>query len=220
MSDVPAQGRVSGYLSAHHYQVVDMTAAGDLHYFMYLADGPKPLLDVGCNVGNLLSIDPSRSVGVDVDPHAIEVCHDRGLEASVADLDEGLPFGDVAFGTVHCRHVIEHVREPLALMREMRRVLRPEGLLVLLTPDFRHAYRTFYDDHTHIRPLTAESLRRLMLDSGFRPEILRHEVSRVGIRQLVRGGRISPARGRLLYDAAYRLGVRQRKTLLVVARAV
>lgn len=210
---------VSVYLSEHHYQVIDMTPASDLHYFIYLADAPRPLLDVGCNVGNLLAIDPERSVGVDVDPNAIAVCRERGLQASVANLDEGLPLEDASFGTVHCRHVIEHVKEPLTLMREMRRVLRPGGLLVLLTPDFRHAYRTFYDDHTHIRPQTAESMRRLMLDSGFEAQIVRHEVSRVGIRQLVRRGKLSPGRGQLLYDAAYRLGMRQRKTLLIVARA-
>lgn len=209
---------VSVYLSTEHYGVVDATPESDLHYFLYLADSPRPLLDVGCNVGNLLAIDPERSVGVDVDPNAVDICQKRGLRASAVNLNDGLPFEDASFGTVHCRHVIEHVREPISLMREMRRVLRPDGLLVLLTPDFRHAYRTFYDDHTHIRPQTRESLRRLALDSGFRATLVRHEVSRVGIRQLVRRRKLSASNGRLLYEAAYRLGLRQRKTLLVLAR--
>lgn len=210
---------ISQYLSEHHYRPTDLTATSDLHYYLYLRDAPRPWLDVGCNVGNLLSIDPEGSVGVELDPHAVEICRSRGFAVEQGDLNQPLPFADGRLGTVHCRHVIEHVWEPMALMREMRRVLRPNGLLVLLTPDFRHAYRTFYDDHTHLRPLTAESLRRLTLDCGFTDLRIRHEVSRVGLRQLVRRGSIAAETGRRLYDLAYRAGIRQRKTLLLLARA-
>jgi SAM-dependent methyltransferase len=147
----------------------------------------------------------------------VDVCRLRGFAVEQCDVNRGLPFADGEFGTVHCRHVIEHLWEPLGLMRDMERVLRPGGLLVLVTPDFRHAFRTFYDDHTHIRPLTGESLRRLALDSGFNELELRHEVSRIGLRQLVRRGRISPEVGRRLYELAYRVGIRQRKTLLMLA---
>jgi SAM-dependent methyltransferase len=208
---------VSSYLSRYHYRVVDLTAASDLHYYLYLRTSPRPLLDVGCNVGNLLSIDPAQSVGIDVDPHAIEICHQRGLDAHCADLNEPMPFADATVGTVHCRHVIEHVREPIALMRDMHRVLVPGGLLLLETPDFRNAYRTFFDDHTHLRPLTTESARRLALETGFTDIRIRHQVIRIGLRQIVRRGYI-PAAAAQLYGAAYRVGLRQRKTLLMVCR--
>jgi SAM-dependent methyltransferase len=210
---------VSSYLSRHHYRVLDLTEASDLYYYLYLRASPRPLLDVGCNVGNLLSVDPAQSVGVDVDPHAIEICHQRGLDAHCADLNEPMAFADATFGTVNCRHVIEHVREPIALMRDMRRVLVPSGVLLLETPDFRNAYRTFFDDHTHLRPLTAESARRLALDAGFTDIRIRHEVSRIGLRQIVRRGYLSAAASAQLYRAAYRLGLRQRKTLVMVCRA-
>ncbi|HEY2326526.1 MAG TPA: class I SAM-dependent methyltransferase [Gaiellaceae bacterium] len=213
------QSEVASYLTEHHYGVQDLTERSDLHYFLYLRDSARPLLDVGCNVGNLLSIDTEHSVGVDVDPKAIEICRQRGFTAEVVDLNGPLPFADGTFGTVHCRHVIEHVWEPMQLMREIRRVLRPGGRLVLLTPDFRYAFRTFYDDHTHLRPLTEESLRRLALDSGFADFMIQHEVSRVGLRQLVRRGTVSPALGARLYHLAYRLGIRQRKTMLLVGTA-
>jgi SAM-dependent methyltransferase len=213
------QSEVASYLTEHHYGVQDLTERSDLHYFLYLRAAPRPLLDVGCSVGNLLSIDPKNSVGIEIDPGAVEICRQRGFTAEVVDLNGALPFPDASFGTVHCRHVIEHVWEPLHLMREMRRVLRPGGRIVLLTPDFRYAFRTFYDDHTHLRPLTQESLRRLALDSGFADFTIQHEVSRVGLRQLVRRGAVSPALGSQLYRLAFRLGIRQRKTMLLVGTA-
>jgi SAM-dependent methyltransferase len=219
MSDAPRQMEAASYLSQHHYRVLDLSEATDLHYYMYLRAAPRPWLDIGCSVGNLLSIDPDGSFGIDVDPLAVDVCIGRGLKAVYGDADQPLPFADASFGTLHCRHVIEHVWEPLRLMREMRRVTRAGGLLILSTPDFRYAYRTFYDDHTHLRPMTRESLRRLALDSGFDVIRTRHEVSRMGLRQMVRNRRISAATGQKLYTLAYRLGVRQRKTLVMLATA-
>jgi SAM-dependent methyltransferase len=210
---------VASYLTEHHYGVSDLSERSDLHYFLYLRDAERPLLDVGCSVGNLLSIDPEHSVGVEIDPRAVEICRERGFAAEVVDLNEPLPFEPGTFGTVHCRHVIEHVWQPLHLMREMRRVLRKGGRLVLLTPDFRYAFRTFYDDHTHLRPLTQESLRRLALDAGFASFSIQHEVSRIGLRQLVRRGTVSPSLGARLYHLAYQAGIRQRKTMLFVGTA-
>ena len=210
-------GSDAGYLSVWHYRPLDLTPTSDLYYYLFLRDAPRPLLDIGCSVGNLLSIDPERSVGIDLDPHAVEVARSRGLSADVGDLNAPLPYDERSFGCVNCRHVIEHVWQPEQLLAEIHRVLRPQGRLVLLTPDFRHAFRTFYDDHTHVRPLTRESLRRLALEIGFRRFTIRHEVSRVGIRQLVRRGLVGAEAGRLLYQTAYAFGIRQRKTLVMVA---
>jgi hypothetical protein len=50
------QAEVATFLSEHHYQTLDLTPTSDLHYYIYLRDSPRPLLDVGCNVGNMLSI--------------------------------------------------------------------------------------------------------------------------------------------------------------------
>jgi SAM-dependent methyltransferase len=205
------------YLTEWHYQALDLTAASDLYYFMYLADAPKPLLDIGCSVGNLLSIDPQRSVGIDGDQQAVAICRERGFSAQVADANEPLAFDDATFGAVNARHVIEHLWNPTSFLAEVYRVLRSPGRLVLVTPDFRHAFRVFYNDHTHVRPLTREGLRRLALEVGFRDFTIRHEGSRIGLRQLVRRGRLAAPAARRLYDLVYALGIRQRKAMILVA---
>jgi SAM-dependent methyltransferase len=205
------------YLTEWHYQSLQLTPTSDLYYFMYLRDAPKPLLDIGCSVGNMLSIDPEHSVGIDGDPQAVEVCSERGFSAEVVDVNGPLPFADASFGAVNARHVIEHLWEPAPFLREVYRVMRSPGRLVLVTPDFRHAFRVFYNDHTHVHPLTRESLRRLALEVGFSDFTIRHEGSRIGLRQLVRRGRLSAPSARRLYDLAYAAGIRQRKAMILIA---
>ena len=73
-----------------------------------------------------------RLVGVDLDTEA-------GLENAAldefveADLAGPLPFDDASFDLVYSNFVVEHLAEPAATFREFRRVVRPDGQLVLLT---------------------------------------------------------------------------------------
>ncbi len=205
------------YLTEWHYQTLELTPVSDLYYFMYLLQAPKPLLDIGCSVGNLLSIDPPNSVGIDGDAQAVSVCRERGFSAEVADVNDPLPFADESFGTVNARHVIEHLWDPTSFLKEVYRVMKAPARLVLVTPDFRYAFRVFYNDHTHVHPLTRESLRRLALEVGFDDFTIRHEGSRIGLRQLVRRGKLSARTARRLYDLVYAAGVRQRKAMILVA---
>jgi SAM-dependent methyltransferase len=104
----------------------------------FLARALRPgarVLDAGC--GRKTRLEGYRDrieelVGVDLDATA-------GAENAVldrfvaADLCERLPFDDASFDVVYANFVIEHLHAPEAAFREWRRVLRPDGALVLLT---------------------------------------------------------------------------------------
>lgn len=96
------------------------------------------ILDVGCGPLRLLSSCGERfrkRVGVDIASAEIWKRHPE-IETMVADLDTGpLPFPDDAFDAVTCLMVVEHVFDPFHAVRELRRVCRPSGRVIIGVPN-------------------------------------------------------------------------------------
>jgi SAM-dependent methyltransferase len=135
------------------------------------------ILDVGCGSGWLG--DHFRNyTGVDSAADAVAAAKARGIKVVQADVDERLPFDDDAYDGVVLKDVLEHVRDPVALVREVRRVLRPGGRVFASAPD---AQRWVWDDYTHRRPFTRKSFRALFADSGFVVERVGYESVMPGI---------------------------------------
>jgi len=102
------------------------------------------LLDVGCGDGSLnllLQGKVGLVVGTDSVLSACREASAKGFKVQCADLNGcHLPYRDGVFDAVTCLDVIEHVLDPRHLLRELARVLRPYGVLVVTTPNVR-AYR-------------------------------------------------------------------------------
>ncbi len=144
------------------------------------------LLDVGCGDGslNLLLQGKVRLVvGVDRTLSACREASAKGFRVQCADLNaRHLPYRDGVFDAVTCLDVIEHVLDPRHLLRELARVLRPRGILVLTTPNIR-AYgfiltlirgrfpRTSGDpegyDGGHLHYFTFADVCHLLKEAGF-----------------------------------------------------
>jgi SAM-dependent methyltransferase len=77
----------------------------------------------------------SRMAGVDLDPAVLQ--NPNLSEAAIADLSD-LPYGDAEFDVVFSKFVFEHLERPAAVMRELRRVLKPGGHLLVHTPNRWH----------------------------------------------------------------------------------
>jgi len=79
-------------------------------------------VDVGCGIGDFLQFRPN-TIGVDINAHTVAYCKARGLDARLMEPDV-LPFEDASFDSALMDNVLEHIAEPAALLRELRRVLR------------------------------------------------------------------------------------------------
>lgn len=86
---------------------------------------------------------------------------------------QSLPFASAAFDMVVCAEVLEHVRNPEAALREMRRVLAPSGRLLLTT---RFVYPFHEEPHDYWR-FTDHALRRLLERTGWQVEVLEPDTS-------------------------------------------
>ena len=132
----------------------------------------KRVLDLGCRSGALTRhfLDGNSVVGLDVDPVALDKAAALGIEPVQANVDEPLPFDDSSFDAVVAGELFEHLQFPGALVGEIRRVLRPGGVLAGSVPNaFRVQSRLRFlrgrppeDDPTHLRMFSPDAVRELL----------------------------------------------------------
>lgn len=145
---------------------------------MYIGSGaPGRLLEVGCGSGRFLN--RMRKAGwavdgIDFDPVAAARVEEKfGIPVAVGSLPE-LGYREGSYDVVAMSQVIEHVPDPVALLKECRRVLRPGGRLVLSTPNARSVAHGAYGRHwrgleppRHQQVFTPAALARCARDCGF-----------------------------------------------------
>jgi 2-polyprenyl-3-methyl-5-hydroxy-6-metoxy-1,4-benzoquinol methylase len=135
------------------------------------------LLDIGCGNGHFLEFARSagwKVKGIDFDPAAVQIARSKGL-----DVQEGsvslLEGESSLYDCITLSHVLEHVHDPLDLLRSCHRLLKPGGVLWLETPNMnsagRNAFGAYWRGLEAPRHLTLFS-RQCLLDClaalGFR----------------------------------------------------
>ncbi|MDX6612204.1 MAG: hypothetical protein QOD75_1390 [Blastocatellia bacterium] len=132
------------------------------------------ILDVGCGTGANLELlsEFGDAEGVDVSPQAIDFCRLRGLKQVHLGAAERLPNEDATFDLVTALDVVEHLDDDVGGLREMGRVLQPEGRLLLFVPAFMFLWGVQDDVSNHRRRYTRAGLRRAVEAAGFRIERL------------------------------------------------
>ena len=140
------------------------------------------LLDVGCGTGNFLT--EARKAGFDVSgqdvsPYFINYCRTH-YDFPVYDSElETLGLPEASFDCVTSFDVIEHVRYPKQLLKEMRRLVRPGGLVVVGTHDIGNIFARLYGVEWrhmgamgHITYFTRQTLSRMMNECSL--DIVQH----------------------------------------------
>jgi SAM-dependent methyltransferase len=134
-------------------------------------DRKPDVLDVGCGLGvarRFLSV-PRTYIGIDVSATTVELARRLHPEARV-DFHVGslpnLPLPSASVDAAICLEVLEHLENDESALRELRRVMRPGGFLIVSVPQtfYWPAYRELIG---HFRHYTPKSLRRLLQQEGF-----------------------------------------------------
>lgn len=134
------------------------------------------LLDVGCGNGESLvmlsALGYASAKGMEHDERACDAARGLGFEVRPGSA-ESIPWEDGSFDVVFIRHVIEHVMDPARALAEALRVLRPGGLVSLLTPNAAArsherfgAYWRGLECPRHLQLFTPASLAALCEQAG------------------------------------------------------
>lgn len=119
------------------------------------------VLDVGCNSGEMMKMlqdyKGCTTYGVDVSKEAIRIARKKGLKVKNASAEK-LPFKDATFDVVILREVLVHIHEPVKALKEIRRVLKPEGFLLGSAPHANLERSVWDDKHLHHRYYDADRL--------------------------------------------------------------
>lgn len=130
------------------------------HHFSKLISADACVLDLGCGYGNFInSVIAKRRIAIDTWPDFPNFI-DQAVESVVGDIRdlEFLENGSVDFA--FASNVFEHIaQEDFAMVLEsLRRKLSADGELAILQPNYRYAYREYFDDYTHIAVYSHVSL--------------------------------------------------------------
>ena len=140
------------------------------------------LLDVGCGSGQFLANMRDLGwevMGVEPDPEAARVAREKlGLEVCQGTLAES-EFPQDSFDVVTMSHVIEHVPDPLGLLKECKGILKPGGRLVLVTPNIESlGARVFgefwrgWEPPRHLFLFSPRTLSRCVESAGLQNRVL------------------------------------------------
>lgn len=120
------------------------------------------ILDVGCGIGDMV-LYHHNCVGVDVNELNVDYCKSLGLNVRLMPFDL-IPFDNESFDSVLLDNVLEHVAEPFKILLDIKRILRPGGILVIGVP----GEKGFASDSDHKVYYDEGKLEALADKSGFR----------------------------------------------------
>lgn len=149
------RGEINGFINARKFK--DLNVSRSI------------VLDFGAGTGNLLNaLQPMKAIAVEVNPYALEKLRSRGIESHsyLDNIDAN------SIDIVISNHALEHVPYPISALSEIRRVLKPGGILRLCVPidDWRSEKRYKQNDvNHHLHTWSPQLLGNSLQEAGFDP---------------------------------------------------
>ena len=126
------------------------------------------VLDIGCGLGEFLEL-YKNSCGIDINSYCVDYCKEKGLNAKIGSATR-IPYKDKSFDGIFCLCVLEHLKRPELAIKEIYRVLKSGGKLILIVP----TECGFRKDCTHIKFWNKNNIKKLLEKFNFKIEKIRY----------------------------------------------
>lgn len=122
------------------------------HYFQAQIPNESCVLELGAGYGNFINNVRARRRIAQDQWQEFPNYLDAGVESHVGPVDELSFLDDHSVDFVFASNLFEHVSQAqfAAVLEQLRRKLKPTGTITLLQPNYRYAFRDYFDDYTHI----------------------------------------------------------------------
>src|SRR3972149_9260312 len=159
-------------------------------YLKYLS-AKDIVLDMGCGLGqHSINISPKvkKIVAFDISNQLLQIAKERVKESNLdnikflqVDAEKVLPFKDNNFSAILCFDILEHLKNESLAMREIRRVLKPNGKLFLSLPNRETSWKKlqksvglfYYSDYDHKREYTKGEIIKLCRKYNFEVKFIK-----------------------------------------------
>lgn len=137
---------------------------------------PAKILDVGCGTGIIMQelMSYGKIWGLDINDKALQYCHAKkaGDFLLKTDLEQELPFKESFFDAVLCLDVLEHIQNEELVLSEFFRILKKEGVLILMVPAYQYLWSYWDRMAGHYRRYNTKRLENILKQNGFKVEKL------------------------------------------------
>lgn len=130
-----------------------------------------PILDVGCGYGQFVNnFQSEKRFALDFNPEMKNFLLKDILFKSGSATTIGGLFSGTSFGTIFSSNLLEHLTriEIDSFMDQAHSLLAKDGKLVLLIPNYRYCSAQYFDDYTHLTPLSHEGLKDWLVSRGYK----------------------------------------------------
>lgn len=139
------------------------------HHFRHRIAPDATVMDLGAGYGDFInSVVAAHRIAVDTWPGLADHVA-PGVQVVISAVTDLSAVPDASVDLAFASNLFEHLTQEalIAALGEIARTLRPSGLLTILQPNYRYAYREYFDDYTHRTPYSHISLPDLLRAHGW-----------------------------------------------------
>lgn len=140
-----------------------------LYYFRKDVPADGCVLDLGCGYGEFINnVTARRRIGLDL-WEGIRTHLAPGVEPMIASVTDLSGLDDCSVDFAFASNLFEHISQDalVAVLAQLRAKLTDGGTLTMLQPNYRYAYREYFDDYTHVAIYSHISLADLLVANGW-----------------------------------------------------